>query len=114
LRQNCFVQARPLAERAVATATHATLKRPRFLSTTVVLGAVLALLASTPCRDDRAHIYIVAAGRIALASRHVHDRAGLLSLEEPAGVVVLTVSCTFSAPTADDAASKSKVSCTSS
>ena len=37
-----------------------------------------------------------------------------ITVEQPAGVVVLTVSCTFSAPTSDGAVSKSEVSCTSS
>ncbi len=37
-----------------------------------------------------------------------------ITVEQPAGVVVLTVSCTFTAATSDGAVSKSEVSCTSS
>lgn len=37
-----------------------------------------------------------------------------ITVEQPAGTLVLTVSCTFSAPTSNGAVSKSAVSCTSS
>ena len=37
-----------------------------------------------------------------------------ITVEQPAGTVVLTVTCTFSSPTSDGAVSKNDVSCTSS
>lgn len=37
-----------------------------------------------------------------------------ITVEQPAGTVVLTVTCTFSSPTMDDAVSARDVSCTSS
>lgn len=46
----------------------------------MVLASVLGLLATTAWRDGRAHERILAAGRIPLPSRHVHDRAALLSI----------------------------------
>ena len=40
--------------------------------------------------------------------------SGTITVEQPPGTVVLTISCTFSAPTSDGAVSKQDVTCTSS